>query len=793
MRAIALLQINHLIFRGNTSMFSKITVGIVVSILLSALLGTSIASGQTKQLITWRDNLVDIQKASESVLKEQDEGVAHIRAGIELWIKLHRDTEIELKAAPAQPWNSQQIREQVAVLIEAIDAILKEDNGQPFELGMTTINVTAESSRISPVTDSIDNKEMKDFHFTNVSDAIELLPGVAVDHKSNRNQTGIMIRGFDTRQVGIYLDGIPIYIPYDGYSDMSHLLSSDLSLIEIAKGYSSPLLGPNGLGGTVNMVTRQPEKKIEGDAVMGTGSGEMLEAGIHLGSRWDKFFLRGGMDWFETKYYPLSGDFAVNEIQPSYKRVNSSKHDARYNGRLGFTPNEQDQYVFTYTKQKADTSSPPYSGIDLKNNRVDYNTFPYWNRDSYYLNTNTGLGETGSIKFRAFYDKYPNGYNMFKDATLTGMKGFTAYDDYSAGFSSEYTTRKVSRHALSASFFYKEDTHKSQDASFSKSGEMLFEPWLLDRDRLISIGFQDLLTLSSQMRATIGFSVDYLNGLEAQHLDSDGVVVPFECVGAADNSCLADTWALNPLASFSYSVYDSGTLFFTFAMKTHFPTLKDRYSLKKGKAIPNPALKEENAANFTLGYTHAFSFDTMMQIELFRSDVDDAIADSIVPATYPNQCEELSEDLCQQSTNVGKEVHQGVEFTLRTSPMQHFSFTTNYTYLHRTITGPENMPPIFGSGTPKNKLVATAGYQLPRNCQLLAALRYEGGAVETNRAGEPVAASKFAKVDFGGVIPIYSGAVLRAGVKNLFDKNYYYKEGYPEPGRNWYVNMRYQF
>jgi iron complex outermembrane recepter protein len=30
-------------------------------------------------------------------------------------------------------------------------------------------------------------------------------------------------------------------------------------------------------------------------------------------------------------------------------------------------------------------------------------------------------------------------------------------------------------------------------------------------------------------------------------------------------------------------------------------------------------------------------------------------------------------------------------------------------------------------------------------------------------------------------------------VKNLFDRNYYYQEGYPEPGRNWYVNLRYRF
>ena len=82
-----------------------------------------------------------------------------------------------------------------------------------------------------------------------------------------------MIRGFDTRQVGMYLDNIPIYVPYDGYADISRFLASDIYTIEVAKGYSSPLLGPNGLGGAINLVTKQPEKKFEGDGSFGTGSG----------------------------------------------------------------------------------------------------------------------------------------------------------------------------------------------------------------------------------------------------------------------------------------------------------------------------------------------------------------------------------------------------------------------------------------------------------------------------------------------------------------------------------------
>jgi iron complex outermembrane recepter protein len=65
--------------------------------------------------------------------------------------------------------------------------------------------------------------------------------------------------------------------------------------------------------------------------------------------------------------------------------------------------------------------------------------------------------------------------------------------------------------------------------------------------------------------------------------------------------------------------------------------------------------------------------------------------------------------------------------------------------------------------------------------------------INTNDSGWIVPASKFATVDLGGIIPVYAGASLQVGVKNLFDRNYYFQEGFPEAGRSWYFNMRYRF
>jgi iron complex outermembrane receptor protein len=309
------------------------------------------------------------------------------------------------------------------------------------------------------------------------------------------------------------------------------------------------------------------------------------------------------------------------------------------------------------------------------------------------------------------------------------------------------------------------------------------------------------------MHATVGFSADHLSARKAQDIQTITVgsgknavttynILPFPCNGVANNSfssCLVDVWAFNPLASLSYSVANSGTVFLTFAVKSRFPTLKDRYSYKNGQAIPNPTLQPEHTRNWTLGYSHVFRFDTMMQVDLFRSDVYDAIQNATIPAQFPTQCPTLPLGLCQQSVNVAKEVHQGVEFTLRSTPVSRLTIDANYSFLNRTITGPENMLGVFPTGTPKHRVVGTASLQLPQKVLLLAAARYESGTVTSNDSGLIIPASKFATFDFGGVIPLQPGLNLQAGVKNLFDRDYYYQEGFPEAGRNWYVNLRYRF
>jgi iron complex outermembrane receptor protein len=771
---------------------------------------------QSAQVPGWLNRLDSIETSKDAVEKRLAQLDAVTRELGE-WIALNpRFSWIQLPSSDDHAKSDDgRISTQLKALRETINQIAASDPSHPFYLGVTTVNVTASAAPLSPVSDSLDQVEIRNHDALTVNRAIEYLPGVSVDHKSPRNQTGISIGGFDSRQVPLYVDGVPAYDPFDGFVDLTRYLTTDIAEVQVAKGYSSALLGPNLLGGVINLVTKQPQKNFEGDALIGTGPGGLLNSGLHAGSKWSRFFFQGSADRLQSDFYPISGSFALNAQQTADQRVNSNQRDERYMVRAGWTPREHDSYVLSYSNQTGVTGIPPYSGTapmcPTGNTTLTtpcvtpkYWQWPHWDTDSLYFNSKTALGLASSIQFRAFYQRFANTMAMFDDATystqnLNASSGTLVNHDHSAGVSGHIETRRVPRNAIGASFFIKDDTHGEQTTTFAKANNLASTtPLQTDRDRQSSFGIQDVVTVSSRISATVGLSADHLDGLQAQDLSADKTqVVAFQVSGicAADStasfsSCTDHVWAYHPAATISYSDEKAGALFVAYAEKSRFPTLKDRYSYKAGKAVPNPTLNPERARTWSAGYSRAFPLRTVAQVEVYRSDVRDEIANISFLSVLCPSGGRGGAGSCQQAVNVGAELHEGVNLTLRTTPAPRLTLDANYSYLHRNITGTTGAFPV---GTPTHKTIGTATVRLPRGATAMLSGRFESGAVGMSDNNLPLPAAAFATFDAGGTLPIRVGISVQAGIRNLLDRNYFYWEGFPEEGRTGYVTLRYGF
>jgi iron complex outermembrane receptor protein len=158
--------------------------------------------------------------------------------------------------------------------------------------------------------------------------------------------------------------------------------------------------------------------------------------------------------------------------------------------------------------------------------------------------------------------------------------------------------------------------------------------------------------------------------------------------------------------------------------------------------------------------------------------------------------------------NIGNEVHEGVEFEVRSTPISRLTLNASYSYLNRTIQYAfGSLPTVSAANTsitilpilPKNKFIGTATVRTFRQVLGIVNFRYEGGLTlqdTTYATTSPFFLpyrQAFGVADLGVVAPISKGATVHAGVKNVLDRSYYYNAGFPEAGRNWFLNFRYSF
>jgi iron complex outermembrane receptor protein len=798
---------------------------------------------QQDSTVEWKASLQDLEHrlpansgGSSSAVEAWRANAEELRSSLAAFAAVHPEMQIEVPEPLAENAAVDALKQQLEKLTAAVDQVIKQSPGSPFHLGSVTVIVSAPDATPALVADNIGQTEVEQHDFLNIAKAFDYLPGVEIEHIAPRNEAGIRVRGFTTRgQVPFYVDGIPISVPYDGYVDFNRFLTSDLADLEVTKGYSSPLLGPNAMGGTINLVTNEPVKKFEGEALIGTGSGDALLSSLRLGTRWEHFFVQGSLDWLQQTFIPLSGNFQVNQythlpdIIMTDHLNHSATQDARYSGRFGWTPREGDEYVVSIINQKGDKGVPLYQGPNAAANFGRFWTWPYWDMNSYYFHSSTQLGELSSINFRAFYNQFKNDIDMFSNDTYKTMTTpnaeHSAYNEHTDGASTQFMTRLLSRNVIGGSLFFKDDSHREQGIYPGRSPFPLIEPWLLDRDQQFSLGLQDVITITSHLQATVGFSADHFNGMQGEAYNSSLTsFLPFTCIASPANTsvagCTLHAWNYNPQASLSYQVGKSGNLFVTFADRGRFPMLKDIYSASLGSGLPNPDLKPEHSRNWNIGYSHTFSLRTVAQFELFRSDLRDAIESvSVTDPGNPNAipspnapstalCPTSTTGLCSQDVNVGKEVHEGIEFKIRSTIFSRLSLDASYSYLNRNINYDFTDNPTVNQihttivilpTLPKNKVVGTAAYRFPHQVIGMISARYEGGLTlqDTTYASSSPRflpfGEAFATMDLGATVPIYRRLTVQTGLKNVFDRNYFYVAGYPEEGRNWYLNMRYQF
>src|SRR6478672_5178550 len=97
-----------------------------------------------------------------------------------------------------------------------------------------------------------------------VLEVLRDVPGVdVVQTGSMGNTTSVFIRGSESNQVLVMIDGVEINSTTTGAYDFANLTTESIERIEVLRGAGGTLYGSQAIGGVINIITKRGEGPME--------------------------------------------------------------------------------------------------------------------------------------------------------------------------------------------------------------------------------------------------------------------------------------------------------------------------------------------------------------------------------------------------------------------------------------------------------------------------------------------------------------------------------------------------
>ena len=603
--------------------------------------------------------------------------------------------------------------------------------------------ITVEASRLDallPARTEVDREEIIDSHKGELGGVLDLTPGVNL-RDGGRGEPRLDVRGFDQRAVLFTLNGVPLYEPWNGIINLNLFPLEMLDSIEVDRGPSSSLFGPNGLAGTVKMSTYRPRAPVTASASTIWRDSDTWDARASGGVSRDGLVGLIGGRYFTSPGFPLPGDF--NELPPMQRRYedgglrsNSDREEKSLFANLGYEYADQGRAHVAFLGSDSSFGIPPsttaFLGPFRRNDRQDL------------LHVQGGVEQrlTPSLGAAAalFYTGYDTKETLFEKADFAQKTRSDEANSGEVGGIGRLTFDLATVDSLAAAVQVR---RAGADVSNDQQGRVANPHFTTS-----SIAAENVYLLSDRVSLVTGMSLDLQNG------GSEGT-----------------QWELNPQGGLSVDWGPCGTSRAAVSRKIRFPTLSELFDPIQGA----PTLKPEKAVVYEIGHRVQIPRG-YADLNLFRSDVSNLI-DNV--GGDQNQAEN------SQSATL-----QGVEIALGGTPLDWVRLDVNYTYLDTQASNPTR------SGNsesdvqhrPANRFNGILRVFLP----LDVVLRLEGlyTSTQLDRFGSNVSVNAYTLFNAQLTKQFGNRFQLFGGVDNILDNEHHDKLGSPGPGQWGFAGVR---
>jgi vitamin B12 transporter len=649
---------------------------------------------------------------------------------------------------------------------------------QPSNQGSTQATVVSPTTVVTPSEQSassvtvITADDIAAQQRLTVPDALAAVPGLNVVQSGGPgSQTSVFIRGTNSNQIKVLIDGIDVSDPSNpnGSFDFGQLLTGDIARIEILRGPQSGLYGSDAIGGVISITTKSgsgpPKVTLSAE---GGSFGTTNERASLSGSQ-ANFNYVFNVQHFQSASTPVTPAY---DLAPGEQRNNDFYDNWTYSTKLGYnlSNNLAVNVVGRYTASKLNFTNDDFFDFfplsfaePIQSTQLDHQFY--------------GRGEVvwspvaGFTNF--FAVNYTNAWTWNHDPNMdTGLVSPAVLPPFiNLGTRLKFDYRGELQVAPGQLLLFgAEDQNETLRTNSSSSFDSTFTN-------------ETFFTTNAERRNDAGW-------LELQNqLTQQFYLVSNVRYDANEDFGDHTTFRIAPV----YLVPITGTkLLASYGTGFKAPSLEDLYVNFLPGFVANPNLKPEESAGWDVGFeqpiaNNSFRFGSTY----FRNDIRDLIA--TVESTTPGV---LTLGNINTASTFGFENFAAWQVNSRLSLRADYT----YTVAKADSTPGCTSPPCAGQQLlrrPKNKASLTANWQVTDRLSFSSTLLYVGPWWDLSRQTEPpngfnayIKAPGYTTVNLAANYALRDDVTLFARIDNLLNKQYEDPSGFMRPGFGIYGGIR---
>ncbi|MGQ3672920.1 TonB-dependent receptor plug domain-containing protein [Xanthobacter sp. TB0136] len=595
-----------------------------------------------------------------------------------------------------------------------------------------TLIPTPESHVASSVT-VITQQEIQRQQWRSLPDALQTTPGLNVVQTGGPGgQTSVFIRGTDSGQVKIMMDGIDLGDPSstNGAFNLGNMFTNDLARIEVLRGPQSGLYGSDAIGGVIAMTTARGQGPGTISGFMEGGSMRTFNQGATLNGAVDRFSYNLNFGHFKSSAIKVTPDYVLSPGVPAYDNANDNW---TLSGRFDFdltdnlTLNYTARYIDTRLNFTTSTSVP--EGVGFAHGK-------------FFINKGEGI-------WKALDDKLISTFGISSTNYSRDNSGY--YNDYDYDGDRQTYYWRSNYNFMPGQNLLVGVERKNEKMTNTPDG-----PWGISTGD--TVGYAELQS-SFWERLFVAANIRY---------DSD------------DDYGDHTTWRIAP----ALLIPETGTkLKFTYGTGFKAPSLYQLYApASSWGPIGNANLQPEESKGWDVGFEQqALNNRVSFGATYFRNDLTNLIA--FTSNGYEN---------AQRAKTYGVEAFAALELNDQFSVRADYTYTKAIGYeMSSSSCKQRGDGSCYLLRRPDNKFSVTMNWQPMDQLTLAATLVYLSDWWDTGRSGGPIVKqSGYTLVNLAANYEVNQNLSVYGRLDNLFDEGYEEPRGYLAPGFAAYAGVR---